>query len=67
MYSSSFMEWISVAYNPCITKYWWRGVKHANTGLWSSGNLFCGVTNPISMFGFCVKTSVDEFGVNELD
>ncbi len=23
----------------------WSGVKHTNTGLWSSGNLFCGATS----------------------
>ncbi len=29
----------------------WRGVKHYITGLWSSGNLFCGVTNHASLIG----------------
>ncbi len=26
-------------------------VKHTTTGLWSSGNLFCGVTKHASLFG----------------
>ncbi len=29
----------------------WSGVKHAATGLWSSGNLICGVMNHTSLFG----------------
>ncbi len=28
----------------------WSGVKHTATGLWSSGNTFCGVTNHTSFF-----------------
>ncbi len=45
------MEWVSIwqaaACKPHITKYnakcWEECVKHTVTGLWSSGNLFCGV------------------------
>ena len=28
----------------------WSGVKHTDTGRWSSGNVFCGVTNHVSLF-----------------
>lgn len=28
----------------------WSVIKHAATGLWSSGNVLCGVMNHISLF-----------------
>ncbi len=28
----------------------WSGVKHTDIELWTSGNLFCGVTNHASLF-----------------
>ncbi len=29
----------------------YSGVKHIATGIWSTGNLLCGVTNHASLFG----------------
>ena len=53
------MEWVSMAEQlhaslpspspkPSVG---WSGVKHTDTGLWSSGNVFCGVMNHPSLFG----------------
>src|SRR4029434_3931054 len=55
----SFMEWVSMAEqlhaslpSPSpMPSVGWSGVKHTDTGLWSSGNVFCGVTNHASLFG----------------
>ncbi|KAI9525251.1 hypothetical protein NQZ68_009931 [Dissostichus eleginoides] len=38
----------------------WSGVKNAATGLWSRGNVFCGVTNHASLSGSLMDQS--EFG-----
>ncbi len=36
----------------------WSGVKHADNGLWSGGNLLCGVMNHASLYG----SLMGEFG-----
>ena len=54
------MEWVSMAEqlhgtltspSPMTSVGWSGGVKHTDTGLWSRGNVFCGVTNHASLFG----------------
>ncbi len=43
-----------------ISEVWFKSymaphsIKHTTTGLWSSGNVFCGVTNHASLFGSLV-------------
>ena len=37
--------------SPMTSVGWSGGVKRTDTGLWSRGNVFCGVTNHASLFG----------------
>ncbi len=53
----SFTEWVSideqwrVSLRSPMAGVGWCSVKHTTTGLWSSGKLFCGVTNHTSLLG----------------
>jgi len=61
----SFMEWVSMAdqlhtslTSSCaMPSVGWSGVKHAATGLWSSGNMFFGVMNHASLSGSLMDES----------
>ncbi len=52
------MEWVSMSEKlhasltspSTMPSVRWSDVKHAATGLWSSRNLFCGVTDHTSLF-----------------
>ncbi len=60
------MEWVSMAeqMHASLTstknyaKRQIEGVKHADTGLWSSGNLFCGGMNHAFLFGSLMQVWV---------
>ncbi len=55
--NTSFMEWVSMAeqlhasLTSAMQSVGYSGVKHIATGIWSTGNLLCGVTNHASLFG----------------
>ena len=64
------MEWVSMAEqlhaslaSPSpMPSVGWSGVKHIDTGLWSSGRVFCGVTTHASLFGSQMGESLVVFG-----
>ena len=67
--TGSFMAWVSMAEQlhasltspSTMLSIRWSGVKHAATGLWSSGDVFCGVTNYASLS----VSLMDESGFGE--
>ncbi len=65
--NTSFMEWVSMAeqlhasLTSTMQSVVYSGVKHIATGIWSSGNVLCGVTNHASLFGSLIGESGEMF------